>query len=173
MDPPKRISAGRIGRPHGLDGSFYVTRPRPRLLELGAELGVAGRTLTIVRRAGTDSKPIVRLAGIDGRAALEPLRGEELTVEQEQAPALQDGEWWAHELEGCLVFAGSEPLGTVTRMVELPSCEAIEVTPAEGTAPLLVPLVKDAVRSVEVATRRIEVDPEFLDLPADGGSERP
>ena len=32
--PP--LQAGRVGRPHGLDGSFYVTRARARLLALGS-----------------------------------------------------------------------------------------------------------------------------------------
>ncbi len=31
-----QLPAGRVGRPHGLDGSFYVTRPKPRLLGEGA-----------------------------------------------------------------------------------------------------------------------------------------
>jgi hypothetical protein len=34
-----------------------------------------------------------------------------------------------------------------------------------GGEPLLVPMVKDAVRRVEPAARRIEVDFEFLGLP--------
>src|SRR6266550_2504106 len=56
---------GRGGRtPHALDGSFYVTRPIARLLRTGARVTVAGRALEIVRRAGTDARPIVRLAGI-------------------------------------------------------------------------------------------------------------
>ena len=31
------IEAGRVGRPHGLDGSFHVTRPDARLLALSDE----------------------------------------------------------------------------------------------------------------------------------------
>ena len=27
------VPAGRVGRPHGLDGSFHVTRPVPALLD--------------------------------------------------------------------------------------------------------------------------------------------
>jgi ribosomal 30S subunit maturation factor RimM len=49
-------------------------------------------------------------------------------------------------------------------MIELPSCEALEVSPPGGGAPLLVPMVKDAVRAVRVAERRIDVDLEFLGL---------
>jgi 16S rRNA processing protein RimM len=49
----------------------------------------------------------------------------------------------------------------VRRMMALPSCEALEVERADGRE-LLVPLVRDAVRSVDVAARRIDVDLSFL-----------
>jgi 16S rRNA processing protein RimM len=153
-----------VGRPHGLDGSFYVTRPRPRLLILGATVGVAGRSAEIVRRSGTEQRPILRLESVGDREGVEALRGAELTVDARNAPALQDGEWWAHELEGCEVADGDHLLGTVTRLIELPSCEALEVKPAHGGEPVLVPMVKDAVRTVDPAARRIDVDLEFLNL---------
>ena len=159
---PASIPAGRVGRAHGLDGSFYVTGARARLLTIGTLVSVAGRTLAIVRRAGTEQRPIVRLEGIEGRSAVEPLRGSELTVPARAAPSLGEGEWWAHELEGCEVLDGGQLIGTVNRLIELPSCEALEVTPAQGGEPLLVPMVKDAIRSVEPAERRIEVNLDFI-----------
>jgi len=162
--PPGSLSAGRVGRPHGLDGSFYVTRPRPRLLTLGTEVTLAGRTAAIVRRAGTDARPIIRLEGIDGRTQAEELRGMDLSTSGGDAPALGEGEWWAHELEGCEVLDGPQLLGRVNRLVELPSCEALEVLPARGGEPVLVPLVRDAVREVAPAQRRIEVNLDFLGL---------
>ena len=127
---------------------------------------VAGRASQIVRRAGTDKRPIVRLEGVHDRAGAEALRGVELTVAAEHAPALGEGEWWAHELEGCEVIAGGRRLGSVVRVIALPSCEALEVLEAHGAEPLLVPMVKDAVRRIEVGERRVEVDADFLGLPA-------
>jgi 16S rRNA processing protein RimM len=160
------LEAGRVGRPHGLDGSFYVTRPRSRLLTVGTLVTVAGRALAIVRRAGTAERPIVRLQGIEDRVAAERLRGQPLALQREQAPVLAPGEWWAHELEGCEVFGGGRLLGTVSRLIELPSCEALEVERAQAGEPLLVPMVKDAVRRVEISTRRIDVSLDFLGLDA-------
>jgi 16S rRNA processing protein RimM len=125
---------------------------------------VAGQTAAIVRRAGTDQRPIVRLEGVEDRSAAEALRGMELLVDGGDVPALGEGEWWAHELEGCEVVDGEELLGTVSRLIELPSCEALEVRPAGGGEVVLVPLVKDAVRRVAPADRRIEVDLDFLGL---------
>jgi len=53
-------------------------------------------------------------------------------------------------------------VGRVRRMVALPSCEALEVE-RDGGDDLLVPLVRDAVRSVDVAVGVVDVDLAFLD----------
>jgi 16S rRNA processing protein RimM len=156
------VEAGRVGRPHGLDGSFHVTRPVPRLLAASDEILVDGRAERIERRAGTDDRPILRLAGHAGREAAEALRGAQLSIPAERAPALEPGEYWAHELEGCAVVDGERRVGEVRRMVPLPSCEALEVEREGGGGELLVPMVRDAIRSVDVAGRRIDVDLAFL-----------
>lgn len=166
------MQAGRIGRPHGLDGSFYVTRPRARLLALGTLVTVAGRELAITRRAGTPERPIVRLQGVEDRGAAEALRGLPLTVPRGREPALAKGEWWAHELEGCEVLGSGRVIGKVTALLELPSCEALEVERVHGGERLLVPMVKDAVRRVDTASRRIDVDAEFLGLELDAAPWR-
>lgn len=165
---PERLSAGRVGRPHGLDGSFYVTRPRPRLLRAGIAVTLGERTAAVVRLAGTEQRPIVRVEGIEDRDSAEALRGTELLVDDGDAPALGENEWWAHELEGCEVRDGERLLGTVIRLLELPSCEALEVRPRDGGAAVLVPMVKDAIRSVTPAARSVDVDLEFLGLDVPG-----
>ena len=156
------LAAGRVGRPHGLDGSFHVTRPRGVLLALGATVRIGDAEVEIVRRAGTDERPILRLAGHDDREAAEALRGRDLLVHRTAVPALGDDEWYAEDLEGCRVLDGELVVGRVKRLLALPSCEALEVVRAGGGDVLLVPLVRDAVRDVDVAARRIDVDLAFL-----------
>ena len=155
------LQAGRVGRAHGLDGSFYVTGARPRLLALGMTVTLAGSTRAIVRRAGVDKRPIVRLEGIEGRTAVEALRGVPLMVPRQDAPTLPEGEWWAHELEGCTVLDGERRVGTVTGLLELPSCEALRVNREDG-GELLVPMVTHAIRQMDIAHGRIDVDLGFL-----------
>ncbi len=167
--PGATLPAGRVGRPHGLDGSFYVTGARPRLLELGGTVAVGGAARRIERRAGTDARPILRLEGVGDRTAVEALRGLELTVTAAAAPELGEDEFWAHELEGCEVRDGERLLGTVSRLLELPSCEVLEVGVAEGSgAPLLVPMVRAAIRRIDPAARVIEVDASFLGVEGEG-----
>jgi 16S rRNA processing protein RimM len=155
------IEAGRVGRPHGLDGSFHVKRADAKLLAAAEELWVHGRRERVERRAGTPERPILRLAGHSGRDAAEALRGAALAIPADRAPALEPGEYWAHELAGCSVWDGDRHVGEVRRMLPLPSCEALEVERPDG-GELLVPMVRDAVRSVDVAARRIDVDLAFL-----------
>ncbi len=164
----RTVVAGRVGRAHGLDGSFYVTGPRPRLLELGTAVSVGGRTASVARRAGADEHPIVRLEGVVDRSAAEALRGLELTVELADAPKLGEGEWWASELEGCRVVDGERYVGIVARLLELPSCEALEVRllgadSRASAGELLVPMVRQAIRRVDIGERRIDVDMSFLE----------
>jgi len=159
------LGAGRVGRAHGLDGSFYVTHPRPALLGLGTPVRLetpSSLQTKIVRRAGTDARPIVRFEGFETREACEPLRGAEIGVPRAAAPKLEPGEYWAEDLEGCAVTAGAAEVGVVRRLVALPSCEMLEVTRADGAGDLLVPLVSDAVREVDLGAQRIEVDLAFL-----------
>jgi 16S rRNA processing protein RimM len=155
------LHAGRVGRPHGLDGSFHVTRPRGLLLQLGRALQVGSAQHEIVRRAGTEDRPILRLRGVDDRAGAEALRGCDLLVPREAAPELPPGEYWAEDLEGCAVVTrDGRDLGAVERLRPLPTCEAREV------GELLVPMVGDAVLSVDIAAKRIVVDPAFLGIEA-------
>ena len=137
------MTAGRVGKPHGLDGSFYVdgaSHPLP----VGTQVTVADRTLEVGRRAGTDERPLVRLSGVEDPRAL---RGELLLVDAE----LGKDEWLADDLLRCSVPGH----GRVVRILDGPSCSVLELE--DG---LLVPFVSDAIRSVEGG--EIVIDEAFL-----------
>lgn len=153
---------GRVGKAHGLDGSFLVTEANASLLQVGREVTIAGVPRIIDRRAGHDSRVILRLAGSTDRQAAEALHGHAVMMARELAPALEQDEWWAEDLEGCAVRDGERVVGTVTRLLALPSCEVLEVARPQGGEPLLVPLVSDAVRDVDLKSRQIDIDLAFL-----------
>ena len=142
------MTAGRVGRAHGRDGSFYVEGADHPLSE-GTELMLSSCTHTIVRRAGTDERPLVRLSGLGDRDAVAELRGELLLLEDR----LREGEWLAADLVGCEVPG----LGTVRRVLDAPSCDLLELD--DDT---LIPFVSDAIVRVDPRARRIEVRRDFL-----------
>lgn len=153
-----------MGRPHGLDGSFYVTKARPRLLRQGASVWLDGQAVRILGKRGTEERPILRIEGVQSRTDAEGVRGRTLAVDRSQAPALEEGEWWAEDLEGCEVLDRERHVGTVRRLLELPSCEVLEVIQDEGgSRPLLVPMVRDAIRRVDIAAQVIDVDMSFIE----------
>ena len=148
------MRAGRVGKPHGLDGSFYVVDPVGGLLVEGAPIEELG---AIVERKGTDAKPIVRGASVASREDADALRGRWLEVLDASPDKLADDEYAAADLEGCTVVDGDVAVGVVVRMVALPSVEALELD--DGS---LVPMVRDCVRSVDIDAKRIEIDRGFL-----------
>jgi 16S rRNA processing protein RimM len=137
------VTAGRVGRAHGLDGSFWVDDARHELSE-GTQVVVGTAEHIVARRGGTNARPLLRLAGVDDPR---PLRGELLMVED----VLGEDEWLAADLVGLEV--GN--LGRVRRVLDGPSCSLLELD--DGT---LVPFVSDAIASV--GARRIELRQDFL-----------
>ena len=166
---PAWLRAGTVGRAHGLDGSFHVGRVVEHVfatLELGSEVRVGPELRRVTRLAGHPARPLMRLEGCERREDAEALTGTELMVARVAAPELEDDEWWAEDLEGCTVRDGERAVGIVAALLALPSCEVLEVdrTTAGGDEPrpLLVPLVRDAVRSVDIERREIDIDLRFL-----------
>ena len=75
------------------------------------------------------------------------------------APPLEEDEYWADDLVGCAVVADGRELGRVARLLPYPSCDLLELESGQ-----LVPLVQDAIASVDPQARRIEVHARFLGL---------
>ena len=139
------MTAGRVGKPHGRDGSFYVDDPQ-HPLATGMAVTIGSIAHTVERRAGTDERPLIRLSDLDDPR---PNRGALLLVEDE----LAENEWLAGDLVGCAVPGR----GRVRRVLAGPSCDLLELD--DGT---LVPFVSDAIAAVDTARRRIELKPGFL-----------
>jgi 16S rRNA processing protein RimM len=121
---------------------------------------IGDRRAEIVRRAGSDARPLIRIEGVDDRDAAQALRGQDVLVPGGREELGPD-EWYDDDLVGCRV----EGLGEVRAVLHGPSCDVLEV----GDRAVLVPLVRDAVLSVDLAGRRIEVNHAFLDLDARDG----
>jgi 16S rRNA processing protein RimM len=140
------VTAGRVGKPHGRDGSFYVEDARFDFAE-GSRVRLGDDDFEVVRRAGIDDRPLIRLDGLDDPSSV---RGEILLVDEE----LEDDEYLVSDLLGCEVPG----LGKVVRVLDAPSCTLLEV----GEDGHLVPLIGDAVKTVDLERKIIEVDHDFL-----------
>jgi len=149
------VPVGRVGRPHGVDGAFFVERPsdRAEVYAVGAELWAGGRPATVVvSRHGSGNRPVIKLD--------RPVeRGTELAVPRKSLPRLPEDEYYVFELRGLAVEEeGGRFLGRVADVVDYPANDVLELDSG-----LYLPLVEACVRSVDVQGGRIVVAPGFAD----------
>jgi 16S rRNA processing protein RimM len=155
--PPDLVVVGRVGKPHGVDGGFFVEDPSDRreTFAVGAVLLAGGEPATVVAfRRGSGGRPVIRLD-----RAVE--RGTELAVPRETLPELpaEEGEYYAFELVGLSVEQeDGRQLGRVREVLEYPANDVLELDSG-----LFLPLVEACVRSVDVEGERIVVASGFAD----------
>jgi 16S rRNA processing protein RimM len=146
------VSLGRVGRPHGLDGSFVVERPSDRLAR-GMTVWVAGAPAEIVSTK--------RVGG--GRIAIRldrPVeRGAQLEVPRAQLPEPEEDAFYVFQLVGLeVVEEGGRLLGRVADVRNYPANDVLELDSGQ-----LLPLVESCVREVDLAGGRIAVAAGFAD----------
>ena len=102
---------------------------------------------------------------MDDRNGAEALRGQALEVSRADFGSLEPGEHLVRDLVGCEVFDGLRRVGVVRDVVALPSVDCLQVERGDdaGAGELLVPMVADAVRAVDVDGRRVDVDLAFVE----------
>jgi 16S rRNA processing protein RimM len=147
---------GRVGKPHGLDGSFFVdgASERKNVFVVGATLHAAGEAVTVVAsRHGSAGRPVIRLD-----RTVE--RGAELAVARTSLPQLEDkDEFYVFELVGLSVEEESgRLLGRVRDVLQYPANDVLELDSGAS-----LPLVEACVRHVDLAGGRIVVAAGFAD----------
>lgn len=153
------IAVGRITRAHGVRGEVAVeahTEVPERFAPGSTLLREDGSTLTIRSTRPHQGRVLVTFEGVADRTGAEALRDTWLFVPPESLPELPEGSYWPHDLEGCAVVteAGRE-LGTLAEVLSAPANDVWAVDGEAGR--VLVPAVRDAVVSVDLAARRVVV----------------
>jgi 16S rRNA processing protein RimM len=148
------VKVGRVGKPHGLDGSFFVEHASEdeNRFATGAALHVDGEPAKVVASKRSRGRPVIRL---DREAP----RGAELAVPRDELPATSEDEYYEFQLVGLeVVEDGGRALGKVAALHPGPANDALEL---EGG--LLLPLVAACVRQVDLEAGRILVAQGFVD----------
>ncbi len=148
------MPVGRVGRPHGLDGAFVVEQGSSDVSRyaVGAVLHVNGEpaTVTVSRRVGRGRHAI--------RLDRSVQRGETLTILRAELPALPEGEFYTFEIIGLRVEeVGGRVLGTVHDVLPGTANDNLELD--DGT---LVPMIEDAIRSIDRAQGIVLLNPGFI-----------
>jgi 16S rRNA processing protein RimM len=150
----ERVAVGRVGRPHGLDGSFVVEEASDdeRWFAVGARLFAGGDEAEVVAAKRAGGRPVVRL----DRAVP---RGTPLEVARSALPPTAEDEFYVFELVGLdVVEEEGRPLGKVTTVTPGVANDVLELDSG-----LSLPMVEDCVRRIDLESARILVALGFSD----------
>jgi 16S rRNA processing protein RimM len=146
------VTIGRVGRPHGLDGSFVVENASddPERFAPGAAVLLGGEQAEVVESKRAGGRFVIRL---DRPAA----RGTELQIRRAELPDPEVGSYYVFQLVGLDVAEeDGRPLGKVTDVAPGVANDVLELDSG-----LALPLVEACVREVDLERRRILVAPGF------------
>jgi 16S rRNA processing protein RimM len=149
------VTVGRVGRPHGVDGSFFVedASDAEGRFAAGARLYVDGAPAEVVAsKRGAGGRRVIK---VDRDVP----RGATLAVPRADLPEPDEDAYYVFQLVGLAVEEeGGRELGVVTDVHNGPANDAVELDTG-----LLLPLVAACVLEIDVDARRIVVARGFAD----------
>jgi 16S rRNA processing protein RimM len=148
------VRVGRVGRPHGRDGAFFVENASEdeERFEVGASLRAGGEPATVVESKRSAGRIVLRLD--------RPVeRGSALEVSRDELSPPEEGSYFAFDLVGLEVEEeGGRSLGRVAQVAPGVANDVLELDSG-----VLLPMVEACVREVDLERRRIKVAPGFTD----------
>jgi 16S rRNA processing protein RimM len=161
----ERIRIARIGAAHGIRGEVklwsFTQEPAAVATYGPLESEDGKRRFEIETLRAAKDHFVARLKGVADRNAAEALRNVDLFVPRDRLPPIEEADTFYHaDLVGlAAVSADGVPFGTVTALHNFGAGDMIEVAPAGGGEPLLLPFNQTTVPTVDLAAKRIVVVP--------------
>ena len=160
-----RICVAQIGAAHGLRGEVRLrsfTEDPAAVTGYGpleSEDGTRRFTIEALRPAKDHF--VARLAGVADRDAAEKLTNIKLYVPRDRLPPVEDdGTFYHADLVGlAAVTPDGAALGTVTAILNFGAGDLVEIRPAGGGEPLMVPFTDATVPEIDIAAGRMVVVP--------------
>jgi 16S rRNA processing protein RimM len=154
VDATETVVVGRVGKSHGIDGSFVVERASEtrELFAVGGTLFADGEPAEVVASKQARGRPVIRL---DRRVP----RGTELRVRRDALGPTAEDEYYVFQLVGLRVEdERGAVLGIVTDVAPGVANDVLELD--SGAA---LPMVEDCVLQVDLDEGRILIAPGFID----------
>lgn len=165
------IAIGRLIKPHGVRGELvflpYVSDlallPELRDQQVALQHGTAPpQTRTISHWRPFNKRVLMRFEACQDKTQAALLRDYEVCVPQHHFPPLPTGEYYWFEIEGLAVYASDgRYVGSIAEIIYTGSNDVYVVQ--DGTGEILVPALKDVVRTID--TQRGEM--HLLITPSD------
>lgn len=158
-----RIRIARIGAAHGIRGEVKLwsfTEDPMAVAHYGPlETEDGARRFEIEAARPAKDFLVARLKGVGDRDAAEKLRNTDLFVPRDRLPPIEEADTFYHaDLVGLsAVREDGAALGTVIAIHNFGAGDLIEIAPAAGGEPLLLPFNETTVPTIDLKAGRIIV----------------
>lgn len=149
---------GEILKPQGIRGELKVKPFTDSAEDFRAfkRVFIGGAEYKVLSVRVGDGAVFLGLRGVPDRNAAELLRGKELTLPREDAPALEEGRYYIADLLGSKVFTETGTfLGELT---DIRQAATDIYTVTQGEKEILFPAVKGVIAEVDVGGGKITVN---------------
>jgi 16S rRNA processing protein RimM len=160
-----RICVARIGAAHGVRGEVKLwsfTEDPAAVAHYGPlETQDGTRCFEIEALRVAKDHFVARIAGVNDRDAAEKLRNIELYIPRARLPKIEEADTFYHaDLVGLdAITPDGARVGTVHALHNFGAGDIIEIAPAEGGDPLMLPFNETTVPKIDVAARQVVVVP--------------
>jgi 16S rRNA processing protein RimM len=160
-----RICVARIGAAHGVRGEVKLwsfTEDPAAVAHYGPlETQDGTRCFEIEALRAAKDHFVARIAGVNDRDAAEKLRNIELYIPRARLPKIEEADTFYHaDLVGLdAITPDGARVGTVHALHNFGAGDIIEIAPAEGGDPLMLPFNETTVPKIDVAARQVVVVP--------------
>jgi 16S rRNA processing protein RimM len=163
MAESSKVCVGQITGAHGVRGLVKVkpfTAAPEDLTAYGPVSDEAGaRKLALQLLSWAKDQWIARVDGVADRDAADALRGLRLYVDRAALPETEEDEFYHADLIGlAAVLADGSAFGIIRGVFDFGAGEMLEIA-RQGSAAVMVPFTRAAVPVVDIAGRRVVIDP--------------
>ncbi|WP_439574107.1 ribosome maturation factor RimM [Phreatobacter sp.] len=161
--PADLILVAKFGAPHGVRGEVRVksfTQDPMAVGDYSPLLSRDGRAFTVETLRPAGEVLIARIAELKDRTAAEAVTNLDLFVPRARIPAPSDEDEFLHaDLIGMAVVAVTgETIGTIIAIHEFGAGDMLDVA-RPGRKAVLIPFTRAIVPTVDLAGRRVVIDP--------------
>ena len=154
------LTIGQILAPWGVKGKLKVKviTDFPQRFAPSSKIYINRQPMTIDSAEWHKGKAIIKLNQIDTIEAAQRLRGQPIEIHHSQVHPLPEGQYYHFQLIGLEVWTTQgELLGNITEILATESNDNYVVRGAKGE--ILIPAIEDVVKSIDLDSRRITIEP--------------
>lgn len=165
MTPSRYLSLGKVGKPHGLKGAFYVSGRDEALPQVGRiSIGPnpeSARSMEIKSMKWQGDRSILEVDGIRDRESAEAILHQEIWIERSQLKLEPTDYLWV-DLEGALVVTSDQlELGRISGVANYGASDIVEIV--KGNKRMSLPFIQDYFKfPIQSAKIEVKQDLDFF-----------